>query len=69
MRTRNKLSAVLVAGGLALGMAACEAESGGTSPGIEDPATGGGTEDPLAPGGATTDPMAPADDAGGTGEG
>lgn len=59
MRTRRKLAAALVAGGLALGLGACEAEDGGTSPGLEE----GGTEDPLAPADdGATDPLAPADD-------
>jgi hypothetical protein len=62
VKTRKKLSVLLVAGGLALGMAACEAEEGGTSPGIED-GTGGGD----VGGGTGEDPLAPADD--GLGEG
>lgn len=60
VKTRSKLPILLVAGGLAFGMAACEAEEGGTSPGVEDPAVGG-TD-------TGTDPLAPADD-GGLGEG
>lgn len=49
---RTKLPVLLLAGGLAFGMGACEAEGGdGTSPGVEDPGTGGdvGGTDPLAP--------------------
>lgn len=56
MKTRSKLPVLLVAGGLAFGMAACEAEDGGTSPGIEEP--GLGETDPAA------DPLAPTDDSG-----
>lgn len=57
MKIRSKLPVLLVAGGLAFGMAACEAEDGGTSPGLEQPAGEPGT-----------DPLAPTDD-GGLGEG
>lgn len=55
MKMRSKLPVLLVAGGLALGLGACEAEGDGTSPGVEDPAVGGDTgADPLAPTGDET---------------
>lgn len=55
MKIHSKLPVLLVAGGLAFGMTACEAEDGGTSPGLEQPAGEPGTD---------TDPLAPADDSG-----
>ena len=49
MKIRSAFPVLIVAGGLAFGMAACEAEDGGTSPGLEAPAEGGTGTDPLAP--------------------
>lgn len=49
MKIRATLPVLIAAGGLAFGMAACEAEDGGTSPGLEEPADGGTGTDPLAP--------------------
>ncbi|MBW3657042.1 MAG: hypothetical protein KY457_00265 [Actinobacteria bacterium] len=63
MKIRSKLPVLLVAGGLAFGLGACEAEGGGTSPGVEDPAVGGDT------GGTGTDPLAPTGEETGLGEG
>ncbi|MBW3618808.1 MAG: hypothetical protein KY461_01060 [Actinobacteria bacterium] len=54
MKIRSAFPVLIVAGGLAFGMAACEAEDGGgTSPGLEAPAEDGAGTDPLAP--ATTE--------------
>lgn len=49
MKTRSKLSVLFIAGGLAFGMAACEADGTGTSPGVEEPAIDDTGTDPLAP--------------------
>lgn len=60
MKTRSTFPVLLVAGGLAFGMAACDADDAGTSPGIEEPAIDDGTG---------TDPLAPTTDDTGLGEG
>jgi hypothetical protein len=70
MGIRKRLSVLVVASALGLGMAACEAEGGGTSPGVEEPATGGGAGDlGTDPGTTGEDPLAPAEGEEGLGEG
>lgn len=54
MKIRSTLPVLLVAGGLAFGLGACDADADGTSPGVEDPAVDDAGTDPLAPAGDDT---------------